>query len=223
MNKNKLLFIWIIIFLPVLSNAVSINQFQLKPGDLLFQDLNCGSMCDSIDSVTYGYGQTYISHVAMVVSIHPPEVVEAVSAGVSITPLARFLKRSLDNESNPRVMVGRLKQQYQQLIPQAIKVAVNQVGKPYNASFVPANGKAFYCTELIDYSVRQANHQHILFHSAPMDFTDGKSKAILPLWESYYHGLHVQVPQGIPGTNPGAMSRESMLQIVYYYGQLRKH
>lgn len=194
-----------------------------ESGDFLFQDLNCGSMCDGIDSVTSGYANTYVSHVGMIVNTNPPEVIEAVSNGVEITPLAKFLQRSLDSESKPRVMVGRLKPAYKKLIPDAIIIAREQIGKPYNSSFIPAKGKAFYCSELFDYSFRPVNNNQPFFHSAPMNFTDGKSSKILPLWQDYYKPLHIKAPQGVAGTNPGAMSRESMIEIIYFYGQLRQH
>ncbi len=199
------------------------QTFKLQKGDLLFQDLNCGQMCDSIDSVTFGYHNSYVSHVAMVISAESnPQVIEADSKGVVITPLTSFLQRSLDENGKPRVMVGRLTQQYQALIPAAIKIAKAQLGKPYNPTFIPANGKAFYCSELIDYSFKQANNQPI-FHELPMNFTGGSDKNILLLWQNYYNALHSKVPQGVLGTNPGRMSRESGITIVYFYGHLRQH
>lgn len=203
----------------------STNNFKLQAGDLLFQDLNCGKFCDSVDSVTYGYKNSYVSHVALVINASEsnPQVIEAVSNGVSITPLAQFLGRSLDEQNQPRVMVGRLTPTYQKLIPEAINIAELQLGKPYNESFVAANGQAFYCSELIDYSFQNANHNHALFQHVPMDFTNGKSTKILALWQNYYQNLQVKVPQGQLGTNPGAMSRESSIQIIHFYGQLREH
>lgn len=194
-----------------------------ESGDFLFQDLNCGSMCDGIDSVTRGYDNTYVSHVGMIINTNPPEVIEAVSNGVEITPLAKFLQRSLDSESKPRVMVGRLKPAYKKLIPDAISIAKKQIGKPYNSSFIPARGKAFYCSELFDYSFKAANNNQPFFHPAPMNFTDGKSSKILPLWQDYYKPLHIKAPQGVLGTNPGAISRESMIEIIYFYGKPRQH
>lgn len=203
----------------------STSSFKLQTGDLLFQDLNCGKFCDSVDSVTYGYKNSYVSHIALVIdaSESNPQVIEAISNGVSITPLTQFLDRSLDEKNQPRVMVGRLTPTYQKLIPEAIQVAELQLGKPYNESFVAANGQAFYCSELIDYSFKSANHNYPIFQHLPMDFTNGKSTKILALWQNYYQNLQIKVPQGQLGTNPGAMSRESSIQIIHFYGQLREH
>lgn len=200
-------------------------SFNLHRGDLLFQDLNCGEFCDSIDSVTYGYGSSYVSHVALVINSNEsqPQVIEAISKGVTITPLNTFLARSHDENGNPRVMVGRLNEHYQPLIESALNYSQQQIAKSYNASFIAANGNAFYCSELVDLAFESANHGMRIFHLNKMDFTDGKSTQISPLWQKYYQALQVAAPQGYPGTNPGMMSRESFISIIHYYGKLRTH
>lgn len=225
LKKSLIVFSIVAAFAQLSSAATITDNFKLQVGDLLFQDLNCGQFCDNVDSVTYGYNNSYVSHVALVINASEsnPQVIEAISQGVSITPLEKFLERSLDEKHQPRVMVGRLKPIYQKLIPTAIQIAELQVGKPYNESFVAANGQAFYCSELIDYSFQESNHSYTLFHRLPMNFTNGKSNKILPLWQNYYQNLQIHVPQGQLGTNPGAMSRESSIQIIHFYGQLREH
>jgi hypothetical protein len=207
-----------------LASADVFDKFQLESGDLLFQDLNCGKFCDGINSVTYGYNKSYVSHVAMVIvgGESHPQVIEALSDGVVTTPLKVFLNRSLDGDNQPRVMVGRLKPQYYNLILPAINAARSELGKPYNSSFIPASGKSFYCSELIADSFQKVNHNQEFFHSYPMNFNDAHGKT-LQLWYDYYRELNTPIPQGALGTNPGMMSRESMLDIVYYYGGLRVH
>jgi hypothetical protein len=56
-----------------------------------------------------------------------------------------------------------------------------------------------------------------------MNFTNGTSESITHLWQRYYDNLHMSAPQGMIGTNPGMMSRESFITIVHYYGDLRQH
>jgi hypothetical protein len=199
------------------------SGYTPRLGDLMFQDTNCGEFCDNIDAVTSGYGNRYVSHVALVVSTKPPLVVEAISRGVVLTPLKQFLARSVDAQQHPRVMVGRLKAPYRQHIPTAVQIARAQVGKPYNNSFIAAGGKSFYCSELVSYAFNQAYHNPNFMPSQPMDFTNGKSTQILLRWQNYYHELNLAVPQGQPGTNPGALSRLPQITIIYYYGQLRQH
>lgn len=196
--------------------------FDLQNGDILFQDTNCGSFCDAIDSVTIGYHNSYVSHAGIVIQSNENYyVVEAISTGVVKTPLKKFLARSLDDKQNPRVMVGRLKTSYQYLIPSAIKFASAQLGKPYNSTFVPNSGISYYCSDLIYSAFMQSESSPSIFHKHPMSFSDAKTHKILPIWENYYKDLHAKIPQGLPGTNPGQISRESSLDIVYYYGKLR--
>ena len=42
------------------------DNFVLQPGDLLFQDLDCGPFCDAIEKATKGYQGTNLSHVGVV-------------------------------------------------------------------------------------------------------------------------------------------------------------
>lgn len=195
--------------------------FHLQTGDLLFQDLNCGKFCDGINSVTIGYRDTYVAHIAIVVeSGNTPYVIEALN-GVVKTPLAKFLNRSLDENGHPRVMVGRLNPEYRDLIPNAVKFVNKQIGKPYNASFMPNNGGSYYCSELVYKAFIERPDSLQIFHLNPMNFEDTKTHKILPIWQDYYQQLHARVPQGVLGTNPGHMSRESSLKIIYFYGKLR--
>ncbi|MDD3266011.1 MAG: YiiX/YebB-like N1pC/P60 family cysteine hydrolase [Burkholderiales bacterium] len=204
--------------------SMAYDNFKLKNGDLLFQDVNCGEFCDSIDGVTYGYKNTYVSHVAMVVDTISGKVVEAGTDGVHYIKLNDFMKASIDENGNPRVMVGRLNVKYQILIPDAIKFTESQIGKPYNATFVPANNNAFYCSELIANAFMYSDGSKTVFPTYPMTFNDYKTKELLPLWSDYYKKLGVKVPEGVLGTNPGRMSRESnVLEIIHFYGNLRVH
>jgi hypothetical protein len=56
-----------------------------------------------------------------------------------------------------------------------------------------------------------------------MNFADPDTKQITPAWTKYFNQIHATPPQGQIGTNPGMMSRESDIMIVYQYGKLRIH
>ncbi len=195
---------------------------QLEAGDFLFQDLNCGVLCNGISEVTEGVDHTRISHVGMIESVQgsEPLVVEVTGQGVVNTPLATFLARSHDQEGRPMVIVGRLKPADQPLIPKAIAYAEQQLNKPYNASFVPNEGQSFYCSQLIAAAFYEANHHHVFFPANPMNFENVKTHDITPSWQAYFETLHTQAPQGQLGTNPGMMSRSPHLTIIYAYGQI---
>ena len=142
------------------------TTFQLEVGDILFQDLDSSPLCDAIELVTPGFENGSFSHIGIVVEIGDlfclnPEynqitdgakghirVLEALPGGVVTTRLDSFLMRSSDNNNNPKVIVGRLKNAYKNTIPQAIEFANKQIGVDYDEVFILDNDK-YYCSELI--------------------------------------------------------------------------
>lgn len=197
------------------------NIFTLQLGDLLFQDLACGELCDGINDTTYGYNNTTVSHVGMVVSIDgiEPTIIEAVSTGVQLISLDKFLLASQDSLGHPRVMVGRVNDQTKPLIPEAIKKAENYLHYSYNPTFSP-NTKGFYCSQLIIESFFEANHNHPVFLTYPMNFK-AKNNRYPAAWMHYFEKLNQPIPQGEQGSNPGELSRDPRVKIVYFYGDLR--
>jgi len=77
------------------------STFNLKSGDILFQDSDCGPFCESIEKVTYGIQGSKFSHVGLVIQNLKKELVvlEAVTAGVIETPLDSFFIRSFDSDN----------------------------------------------------------------------------------------------------------------------------
>ena len=43
------------------------SNFDLKEGDLLFQDLDSSPLCDAIELVTPGYNGANLSHIGLIV------------------------------------------------------------------------------------------------------------------------------------------------------------
>ena len=197
----------------------TISSFPLHKGDLLFQDLDCGSLCDAIVSATASNlnKQLNVSHVGMVVSTNEkePEVIEAYQDGVVVVPVSVFLTRSLDENGHPKVLVGRLKKEYQDLIPEAIVAAEAQIGQPYNDEFV-LTAKGFYCSQLIAYAFQQANDKDF-FQQKPMNFQNLKTHHYPQAWINYFKKINKPIPQGQPGTNPADMLHDTRLDIVYAY------
>jgi hypothetical protein len=195
------------------------NSFRPQDGDLLFQDMDCGPLCDAIEKVTTGYQGMKFSHVGIVAREKGDHIVviEAISSGVQATPLKTFLGRSFDSRHHPKVVVGRLKEPYRHLMPSALKEAFTLRGKPYNKVFVIGND-TYYCSELIYEIFLRANDNKPLFLLQPMTFKDPDTGVTLPVWEEYFSNLNVPVPEGQPGINPGAISRSPVLTIVHEYG-----
>jgi len=67
----------------------------LQEGDLLFQNLDCGPLCDAIEEVTKGYDDSSFSHIGLVVLKHDSiMVVEAIGKDVHLTTINKFIARS---------------------------------------------------------------------------------------------------------------------------------
>lgn len=195
------------------------KPFALRSGDLLFQDLDCGDMCTAIETVTHGWHGAKLSHVgiAIVDSTGRVEVLEAISRGVSLTPLSNFLKRSADTSGHPKVIVGRLKiANSQQLAEDAVKRALTYLGKPYDTVFSITN-QAYYCSELVYFAYKDSLGNP-LFTLNPMTYNDPATGTIFPVWKSYFEAMHVPVPEGQPGINPGGISRSNKIEIIHVYG-----
>lgn len=194
-------------------------NFVPVPGDLLFQDLDCGPLCDAIEKVTTGYQGANFSHVgiAAVNDDGSIVVIEAVSSGVKVTPLWTFLGRSVDTKGRPKVVVGRLRRAYRHLIAPAIEEAFSLEGKPYDKVFAIDN-KAYYCSELIYEIFRRANDNTPVFTLQPMTFREPGTEQTQQVWQDYFSTLGVPVPEGQPGINPGGISRSAALTIIHTYG-----
>jgi hypothetical protein len=190
------------------------KEFQWQEGDILFQDGDCGDFCEAIRKVTEGYQGIDFSHNGLLMKENGEWfVLEAIGKGVSKTPLQEFLNRHLDENGKPKVMVGRLKSEYQHLIPTAISEAKKHLGKPYDSAFDFEN-EAYYCSELIHFAFKAANEGSDVFQPKPMTYKDPDTGELFPIWEAYFEKLGIPVPEGQPGLNPGGMSLEPVLEMM---------
>ena len=199
-------------------HAQELHAQEFKAGDLLFQDLKCGPLCDAIDAVTKGYQGKDFSHVGIVVNYQNQlGVIEAIGNKVQFTSLNIFLGRSFDATGKPLVVAARLKKKYTQSIAKACELAIASLGTPYDDRFLP-NNDSLYCSELI-YAVYLDNaHAKPLFKLAPMTYKQPGRKAFFPAWEQYYANLKSPIPEGKMGLNPGLISRSSKIKIIYQFG-----
>ncbi|MBN1598204.1 MAG: hypothetical protein JW894_07910 [Bacteroidales bacterium] len=207
---------WILFIL--LSGVNCSNSYIPLSGDLLFQDLDCGETCNAIEAVTQGIKGANFSHTGLLINSNDQWVVlEAISAGVVMTPLNDFLSRSSDSTGAPKVIVGRLKEEYSSLIPIVLEQTEYYLGKHYDNVF-RMDSNSYYCSEMIYEMFKSANRGIEVFKLSPMTFKIPGSDEFFPQWVEYYKELGEEIPEGEPGINPGSISRSDAIEIVYIYG-----
>lgn len=204
----------------ILASCQSDKTFQLQEGDLLFQDSDCGEFCDAIEAVTEGVNGWEFSHVGLVMKDDNGElkIMEAISAGVVLTPLDTFLNRSFDKENQPKVVVGRLKSEYETFVPKAIDFIHSKMDAKYDYYFNIEND-SFYCSELIHLAFQSANDNQPIFETPKMTFKAPNTDSTFAIWQTYFEEMNYPIPEGEIGLNPGSMSRSPYIEIVHQYGE----
>lgn len=196
------------------------KTFQLQEGDLLFQDSDCGEFCNAIEAVTEGINDWDFSHVGLVMKDDDEtlKVMEAISAGVVLTPLDTFLNRSFDKNQQPKVVVGRLKPAFKTFVPKAIDFIHSKMDAKYDYYFNIEND-SFYCSELIHLAFQAANDNQPIFETPKMTFKAPNTDSTFAIWTTYFEDLNYEIPEGEIGLNPGSMSKSDYIEIVHQYGE----
>lgn len=205
----------------LLGSIGGVNDFDLNDCDLLFQDLDCGPLCEAIEEVTEGIDGANFSHIGMVVLTDSGVyVLEAISDGVVQTALAEFLERSADKDGNPKIIVGRLKKEYSGMVPEIKDKALAYLGEDYDAVYSMDND-TYYCSELLYFCFSEASADKNFFEIQAMTFKPAGAEDYFPAWESYYANLFIPIPEGEPGLNPGSISCSDKIEIVHAFGKPR--
>lgn len=195
-------------------------SFQPRPGDLLFLDLDCFGGCDAIEDVKVGVNGARISHVGIAIDVSGVRyVIEAFPPEVRLTPLNVYLRRALDEQSRPRVCVGRMKSALRHLIPAALYESLRLRGLPYDQVYLTGED-AYYCSELVVDAFKVANAGVEVFAEEPMSFRDSRTGEILEYWRRYYAYFGRPVPEGEPGSHPATISRSDKVDIIARMGIL---
>ena len=191
---------------------------RLHNGDLIFvglpagYDAETGSMDEAIASVTGEKEALNLIHVAIAeVKADSVWIIDATIAhGVDRHPLDTFLRDfTLKDGSYPAFIVKRVKGVDADA---AVERAKSFCGRAYDVRFLPDN-EDLYCSELVQKSYLDAAGRQV-FESEPMNFRapDG---TMPPYWVWLFAQLGMEVPQGIPGTNPQKMSTAACLRDVF--------
>lgn len=186
------------------------NPYNLQPGDILFQDLDCGAACDAIENVTEGANGMDFSHCGIVVLQNGEYKIVEAYGNVRATPVAEFVSRIKDVNGRPKILAGRPKNK--DLATKSATIALQFIGKGYDDAFDLTND-SYYCSELVYECYRQANGNKPYFPLNRMTFKEPGTDEIMPFWKEYYAKLKKPVPEDEPGINPGAMSRNKNLDL----------
>lgn len=190
-------------------------QQQFAEGDLLFV---AQPVDNAVTRVTQGADGLAIDHVAIVHRIGgdggPLYVVEAVPRqGVVLTPIDSLLAR----EARATFVVGRVSAAD---VPASVRAALRLAGRPYDDLYLPGDS-AVYCSELVQrcYVNRQGKR---IFGTVPMNFRDGSGR-IPDQWVERYRQRGMAVPEGLPGTNPGELSRRPEVLKIAHFQKKSEH
>lgn len=193
--------------------AQPVQSYNIQQGDILFQDLDCGAPCDAIEKVTEGVAGMDFSHCGIVVDIDGQlKVVEAYGK-VQAVSIDDFLNRSKDPNGQPKVVIGRLKEGQKILAEKGAAISKSYLGKGYDKAFAMGDD-SYYCSELVYECFKTANNNRTFFPLNTMTFKDPETGNYMPFWVDYYKELGMQIPEGEKGINPGAISRNSALEII---------
>ena len=212
--KMKNYLFTILLYSLILTSCLPKQKFELQEGDLLFQDLDSSPLCDAIELVTPGYKDANFSHIGLVVLDNDTlKVLEAIPPKVVLTDIKSFFNRSFDTEGRSKIIAGRLKDEFQYTIKDAIIYAKSKMGTKYDEVFL-MNNNSYYCSELIF----EAFEKDSIFKLKPMTFLHPETNDTLSVWKNYYSELGIKIPQNEPGINPGIMSLSDKIEMIYFYG-----
>ena len=196
------------------------KAFKLQEGDLLFQDLDGGSLSDAIEDVTAEEKPLSFSHVGIAVSGENKEllVLEAIGEAVKYTSLDSFLTRSLNADRMPKVRVARLNKKHQIRIVKAVLYGRSLIGFPYDSTYLMADSM-YYCSELIYEMFKHSGDGSEIFKLDAMTFKDVKTGEFHPAWIKHYKDMGIEIPEGKLGCNPNGMSTSKEIEWVFDYSK----
>ena len=195
------------------------KKFELKQGDLLFQNTGTGEIDNAIKDVTATSLAKNYSHVGM--AFQKDEkwfVLEAIpKKGICQTPLNEFLDRNKNKLNKSQTTVARLDSYYQSYISKAQDYAIQRINTPYDDIFL-WDDTSYYCSELIYkmFSSQDLPADAIPFLTHPMTFNDSIGNP-MPSWANYYKERNQAIPEGMEGTNPNLMASSPKITFLHDY------
>lgn len=191
---------------------------MILTGDFVFSVV--GRNDNAISAVTEGYRGARVNHMGIVVQNSIGNfVLEAFPPEVRLTKIEVFTRRSKGAAGLPRLMFGRLDSDHQPLTVPAIRYGIGQRNTPYDQLYLTGEG-ALYCSELVVDMFKYANGGQPFFEEQPMRFRNPETGEAHQDWIDYYEYFGMAVPEGEPGSNPGAISLDERLEIYRTTGPI---
>ena len=193
----------------LLSSCKNSQTLGLKNGDLLFVTAKESGLSGAINNVTQKQKNASFDHIGILQKDETGVFVlhAAPKGGSQKQNLDQFLKDQA--KDGQKVVVYRLKPEFQKAIPEALVKANSMLGKPYNFNYI-LEENSYYCSDYIERSFRQ-NH---IFKLEPMTFVDPKTGKTNVFWEEFYTKKNLKVPEGEPGCNPNGLAASEKLQSI---------
>lgn len=203
-----------ILFVILFSFIFTACKYKPQNGDLLFVVAESSDFENAITESTAWNDSIKFAHVAILaVKNEEPYIIEAsTKKGVTKTKWEDFLQSAPKINGKPGIVAMRIKKKYD--ASKAIKLAEHHYGEPYDWTYFPNNEK-MYCSELVYVSYLD-NENNPLFTAKPMNFRD-KNGVIPTFWTTLFEQLGEPIPQGIIGTNPNDMAKDSILTEVFRF------
>lgn len=205
-------------FLKIFSTACILILFSgcknsiisdLKNGDLLFVTAKETGLSGAINNVTQKQKNASFDHIGILEKQGKSLFVlhAAPKGGSQKQSLQEFLKDQAND--GQKVVVYRIKPEFQNTIPKAIEKANVMIGKPYNFNYI-LDENAYYCSDFIERSFRDDR----IFKLEPMTFIDPKTGKTNTFWEDFYQKKNLKVPEGELGCNPNGLAASEKIERV---------
>lgn len=207
LRGSFLLTIFVFSFLlHLVSGCRSLPVSSLKNGDLLFVTAKETGLSGAINNVTQKQKNASFDHIGILEKENNAFFVlhAAPKGGSQKQPLKQFIKDQ--TQEGQKVIVYRLKSQYDRAIQPAIRKAESMLGKPYNFNYI-LDENSYYCSDFIERAFRE---DHI-FKLEPMTFIDPKTGKTNEFWKEFYQKKNLKVPEGEPGCNPNGLAGSDKL------------
>lgn len=204
MRINRKQLLSLIVTTSTFANVSCVSE--IDSCDLAFVLSGDGSFDNAISSATVNADSVKdYTHVGIVEICSEGEfILEAEpGAGVTRTPLQEFI------EKNKNIDFYHVNGSFDK--DNVIMKAKSFLGQKYDYTFLPDNGM-LYCSELVYESFVDRSGRHI-FPANPMNFLS-KDGSLDNFWKELFADLEMEVPQGVPGTNPNDMSKSERLTLV---------